>query len=220
MENFNYIKKLLNELIIDGFFVKKEDVKQKNLSLNDFIKENVYNEKYPNIKSYKAVDGGNSDICGFYALFYTLNYIKFLFNERDTYYLYRNTIRKTFFKFYKNFLSFFISNMPSLEKYEIEELNKGSSLERHHIDFILENKLLFKYMGEKYNSIFEKYKFEFEWFDFISNNFAISEIEKIEKLNNIFKQMAECARSPHPLQQNKIFFFVCRVNRTLDINHI
>jgi hypothetical protein len=96
--------------------------------------------------------------------------------------------------------------MPSLENYEIEELNKGSSLERHHIDFILENKLLFKYMGEKYNSIFEKYKLEFEWFDFISNNFAISEMKKIEKLNNIFKQMAECARSPHPLQQNKIFF--------------
>ena len=206
MENYNFVSELLKELIIDGFFIKKEDIKKKNLLLKDFIKENVSNEKFPDIKAYKAVHGDNSDLCGFYTLFYTINYLKFLFHERDTYYLYRNTIKKALFKFYKKFIPFFISNMPSLEEYEKEELNKGSSLERHHLDFILKNKLLFNYMGEKYNSIFEKYKFEFEWFDFISNNFAISEIEKIEKLNNIFKEMTEYARYPNPNPQNKIFF--------------
>jgi len=204
MEKYEYISKLLNELIINGFFVKKEEIKQKNLQLTDFINEKAYNEKFPDIKVYKVICGGNSDICGFYALFYTLNYLKYLFNGRDIYYLYRNTIRKSFFKFYKKFLSFFISNMTSLEQYEIEELNKQSSLERHHLDFILKNNLLFKYMGEKYNSLHEKFKFEFEWFDFMSNNFATSDISKIEKLNNIFKEIRECTKTPDI--QNKIFF--------------
>ena len=211
MENYDYISNLLNELVFEPFFIKKEDFKQKNLELKDFINENVKNEKFPDIKSYKSIYGTEkSDICGFYALFYTLNYIKYILKERDIYYIYKNTNKKSFYKFYKNFLSFFISNMPSLEQYEIEELNKESSLERHHLDFILKNNLLFKYIEKKYKTLLDnyinnkKYKFEFEWFDFVSNNFAISEIDKIQKLNKIFHEISDCTKCAIP--QNKIFF--------------
>ena len=158
MENYDYISKLLKELILDGFFIKKEDFKQIKLKHKEFIYEDVYNEKFPNFKSYKSVYGKDkSEICGFYALFYTLNYIKYIINDRDTYYLYKNTNRKSFFKFYKRFIPFFISNMLELEKYEIEELNREGSLERHHLDYILKNKLLYKFMGSKYNDLLKKY---------------------------------------------------------------
>ena len=210
MEKNDYISKLLKELVLEGFFIKKEDFKQHKLTIKDIIYEDVYNKKFPDIKSYKSVYGKDkSDICGFYALYYTLNYIKYILNNRDIYYLYKNTNRKSFFKFYKRFIPFFISNMSELEKYEIEELNKEGSLERHHLDYILKNKLLFKFMGSKYNDLLNKYitdennLFEFEWFDFVSNNFAI-EIPKIKKLNNIFKEISECVKIPP--SNNKIFF--------------
>ena len=199
----------MNELILDGFFTKKNEFKQKNLTIKEFINTNVYNEKFPDIKSYKSIFGGDkTEICGFYTLFFSLNYIKYILNERDIYYIYKNTNRKSFFKFYKNFLSFFISNMPSLEQYEITELNNGSSLERHHIDFILKNNLLFKYMGKKYDDLNDdkKYNFEFEWFDFISNNFSISEIPKINKLNDIFKKISQNVKDVTPSKNNNVIF--------------
>ena len=203
MENHEFITKIINELILEGFYIKKENFQFKNLSLNDLINENAYNEKCPNIKLYKVLYGGGN-ICGFYALFYTINYIKYIINNRDIYYLYKNTLRKQFFKFYKNFLRFFISEMTSLENFEIDELNKGSSLERHHLDFIIKNNLIFKYMGNKYKSLIEeyinikKYKFEFEWFDFIENNFALDELSKIKKLNNIFNEIIQYKKSESP----------------------
>ena len=205
MENFGFISELINELILDDFYIKKDEFKKKNLELKDFINENVFNEKFPDIKSYKVVCGSNStNLCGFYALFYTLNYLKYIFNNRNIYYIYKNTSRKSFFKFYKKFLPFFISNMTSLENYEIEELNKDGSLERHHLDFILTNNLLFKYLGEKYNSLIKNYKFEFEWFDFISDNFALSEVSKIKKLNDIFQEISKCSKSEE--NSNIIYF--------------
>ena len=185
MENSIIIERIISDDILEQFFITKEKFKEKNLSLNDFI-EKASNPAFPNIISYKTTfDRRSKDICGFYDLFYTMNYIKYIMNERDIYYLYKNTNRKSFYKFYKKFLPFFINNMPSLEDYEINELNNESSLERHHLDFILKNKILFKYMGKNYDEIMKKYQFEFEWFDFMGNNFAISEIEKIKKLDNI-----------------------------------
>lgn len=213
MDKHEYISKLLNELVLDDFYLKKEELIQKNLTIKDFINEDIYNEKFPNIKLLKSIYGKDkSDICGFYALFFTLNYIKYILNKRDIYYIYKNTNRKSFYKFYKNFLSFFISNNPELENYEKIELNKEGSLERHHLDFILKNNLLFKYLGKKakYNTLFENNNFEFEWFDFVSNNFALSDISKIKKLNNIFKNISQCSKNisiqNNTNNENKIYF--------------
>ena len=205
MENSNIIERIIYDDILEQFFMTKEKFKQKNLSLNDFIDDKASNPEFPNIISYKtAVDRRAKDICGFYDLFYTLNYIKYMINERDIYYLYKNTNKKSFFKFYKNFLPFFIQNMPSLEDYEIKELNNESSLERHHLDYILKNKLLFKYMGKNYDEITKKFQCEFEWFDFMGNNFAISEIEKIKKIDDIFKEIFKINNEENPTK--KIFF--------------
>ena len=142
MEKYKFISELLYELILEGFYIKKEEFRKKNLSINNFINDNVYNEKFPNIKSYKAFYGIGSS-CGFNALFYTINYLKYILNERDIYYIYKNTLGKYFYKFYKKFLPFFISKMNTLEEFEIKELNKDGPLERHHLEFILNNKLLF-----------------------------------------------------------------------------
>ena len=205
MENANYIVRLINDDILEQFFITKEKFKQKNYSLNDFIDTNISNPKFPNIITYKTnFDYLNKDICGFYDLFFTMNYIKYIINDRDLYYLYKNNNKKAFFKFYKKFLPFFITNMPSLEEYEIDELNKESSLERHHLDFILKNNLLYKYMGNKYDDIIKKFEFEFEWFDFMGDNFAISEIDKIKKLDNIFKEIFKFSKEENP--PKKIFF--------------
>ena len=205
MENSNYILRFITDDILEQFFMSKEKFKEKNLSLNDFIESKATNQKFPNIISYKTIfDRRSKDICGFYDLFYTMNYIKYIINERDIYYLYKNTNRKSFFKFYRAFLPFFINNMPSLEEYEINELNKESSLERHHLDYILKNKLLFKYMGSKYDDVIKKFEFEFEWFDFMGDNFAISEIEKIKKLDDIFKEIFELSKEENP--HKKVFF--------------
>ena len=57
MENHEFITKIINELILEGFYIKKDNFKLKNLSLNDFINENAYNEKFPNIKLYKVLYG-------------------------------------------------------------------------------------------------------------------------------------------------------------------
>ena len=204
MENSIIIERIISDDILEQFFITKEKFKEKNLSLNNFI-EKASNQAFPNIISYKtAFDRRSKDICGFYDLFYTMNYIKYIMNERDIYYLYKNTNRKSFYKFYKKFLPFFINNMPSLEDYEINELNNESSLERHHLDFILKNKILFKYMGKNYDEIMKKYQFEFEWFDFMGNNFAISEIEKIKKLDNIFNEIFKINIEKNPCK--KIFF--------------
>ena len=194
----------------DAIFENVNNEMESALKSNDetsvmYIDDKASNPEFPNIISYKtAVDRRAKDICGFYDLFYTLNYIKYIINERDNYYLYKNTNKKSFFKFYKNFLPFFIQNMPSLEDYEIKELNNESSLERHHLDFILKNKILFKYMGKNYDEIMKKYQFEFEWFDFMGNNFAISEIEKIKKLDNIFNEIFKINIEKNPCK--KIFF--------------
>jgi hypothetical protein len=97
--------------------------------------------------------------------------------------------------------------MTSLEGFEIEELNKGSSLERHHLDFILNNNLLFEYLGKKYNNndLLKKYTFEFEWFDFISNNFCLSDnLDKLKKLNNIFNYIEHCNKGQS--KTDKIIF--------------
>ena len=205
MEISNYIIKMINEDILDQFYMTKEKFKGKNLSLNDFIDEKTINPKFPNIITYKTVfDKLSKDICGFYDLFYTMNYIKYIISKRDIYYLYKNTNNKSFFKFYNKFLQFFIKNMPTLEEYEINELNKEGSLERHHLDFILKNKLLFQYMGNKYKENIKKYEFEFEWFDFMGDNFAISDIEKIKKLDDIFKEIFKFSKEDNPPQ--KIFF--------------
>ena len=205
MEISNYIIRIISDDILDDFFMTKEKFKEKNLSLNDFIDTKTSNPKYPNIITYKTVfDNLSKDICGFYVLFYTLNYIKYIINERDIYYLYKITNSKFFFKFYNKFLPFFISNMTTLEKYEIDELKKESSLERHHLDFILKNKLLFKYMGNKYDEIIKKFQFEFEWFDFMGDNFAVSEIEKIKKLDDIFKEIYNLKKEENP--PKKVFF--------------
>ena len=206
MEKYKFIRELINELILEGFNNKKENFKDKNITLKTLIDENVHNEKFPNIISYKALYGGGH-ICGFYTLFYTINYLKYIFTERNIYYLYKNTLRMQFFKFYKKFLKFFISKMTSLEAFEIEELNKGSSLERHHLDFILNNNLLFEYLGKKYNNndLLKKYTFEFEWFDFISNNFCIFDnIDKLKKLNNIFNYIKQCNKGQN--KNDKIIF--------------
>ena len=64
--------------------------------------------------------------------------------------------------------------------------------------------LLFKYMGKNYDEIMKKYQFEFEWFDFMGNNFAISEIEKIKKLDNIFNEIFKINIEKNPCK--KIFF--------------
>ena len=205
MEDSNYILRIINDEILEPFYMTKETFKEKNLSLNDFIDTKAFNEKFPNIISYKTIfDRRGKDICGFYDLFYTLNYIKYILNEREIYYLYKNTNRKSFYKFYRKFLPFFIKNMSSLEQYEINELNNESSLERHHLDFILKNNLLYKYMGQKYNEIIKKFNFVFDWFDFMGDNFAISEIEKIKKLDDIFKEIFELRKKENPPQ--KIFF--------------
>ena len=95
--------------------------------------------------------------------------------------------------------------MTSLEEYEINELKKKSSLERHHIDFILKNKLLYKYMKKKYAEIIEKFEFEFEWFDFIDNNISVSDINKIKKLDNIFKEILK-SNNEENINSNKIIF--------------
>mgnify|MGYP006873127125 CR=1 FL=1 len=97
--------------------------------------------------------------------------------------------------------------MPSLEEYEIIELNKESSLERHHLDFILKNNILFKYMNTKYSSLSSKYKFELEWFDFISNNFAISDVSNIKKLNDIFQEISKKSCSSLSDSQHIVYFF-------------
>ena len=205
MEISNYIVRLINDDILEQFFITKEKFKQKNFSLNDFIDTKTSNPKFPNIITYKTnFDNLNKDICGFYDLFFTMNYIKYIINDRDLYYLYKNNNKKAFFTFYKKFLPFFITNMPSLEEYEIDELNKEGSLERHHLDFILKNKLLYKYMGIKYDNIIKKFEFEFEWFDFVGNNFAISEIDKIKKLNNIFNEIFKFSKEENP--PKKVFF--------------
>ena len=116
MENSNYILRFINDDILEQFFMSKEKFKEKNLTLKDFIDSETTNPKFPNIISYKTIfDRRSKDICGFYDLFYTMNYIKYIINERDIYYLYKNTNRKSFFKFYRAFLPFFINNMPSLE---------------------------------------------------------------------------------------------------------
>ena len=205
MENSNYILRFINDDILEQFFMSKEKFKEKNLTLKDFIDSKTTNPKFPNIISYKTIfDRRSKDICGFYDLFYTMNYIKYIIYERDIYYLYKNTNRKSFFKFYRAFLPFFINNMPSLEEYEINELNKESSLERHHLDYILKNKLLYKYMGRKYDEVIKKYDFEFEWFDFMGDNFAISDIEKIKKLDDIFKEIFNLSKEENP--PKKVFF--------------
>ena len=199
MEISNYISRLIYDDIIEKFTMTKEKFKQKNLSLNDFIDSKAFNPKFSNIITYKTTfDRLCKDICGFYALFFTMNYIKYIVHERDIYYLYKNTNAKSFFKFYKKFLPFFISNMPSLEDYEIIELNKESSLERHHLDFILKNRLLFKYMGTKYDEKIKKFEFEFEWFDFMGDNFAISDIDKIKRLDNIFNEIRKLSLEENP----------------------
>ena len=208
MDNYGIISQLLNELVLEGFYLKKDEFKQKSLSLKDFIKEKVHNEKYPDIKSYKVLYGRDStNLCGFYSLFYTINYLKYLFNERDVYYLYKNTSSKYFYKFYKKFLPFFIENMSSLEEYEKIELNKEGSLERHHLDFILKNNILFKYMNTKYSSLSSLYKFKFEWFDFISNNFSISDIFNIKRLNDIFQEISQKSSAAAPDDSQRIVYF-------------
>ena len=212
MDKYNYISKLLNELVLkDFYFTKEEFHRQKNLTIKDFINEEFYNEKFPDIKFLKSIYGKDkSNICGFYALFFTLNYIKYIFNNRDTFYIYKNTNRKSFYKFYKNFLPFFIINMKELEDYEKGELYKEGSLERHHLDFILKNNLLLKYLGKKnkYSSLIEKNNFEFEWFDFVSNNLALSDISKIKKLNEIFKNISECSKNVSSLKDDKKIYFL------------
>ena len=209
MENSKFISELIYELILEGFYIKKEEFNKKDLSIKNFINENVYNEKFPDIKSYKVISAMGST-CGFYTLFYTVNYLKYILKDRDIYYLYKNTLGKSFFGFYKKFVPFFISKMPTLEKFEIEELKKDSPLERHHLDFILKNNLIYEFMGKKYKPLFEeyinvkKYKFEYEWFDFISNNFSLFDIVKIKRLNKIFNEILECSKSANP--PGKIFF--------------
>ena len=205
MEISNYILRIITDDILDQFFITKEKFKEKNLTLNDFIDKKTSNPKFPNIITYKTTfDMLNKDICGFYTLFFTMNYIKYIINERDIYYLYKISNKKAFFKFYKKFLPFFINNMTTLEEYEIKELNKESSLERHHLDYILKNNLIFKYMGSKYDEIIKKFQFEFEWFDFMGDNFAISDIEKIKKLDNIFKEIYKFSKEETP--PKKVFF--------------
>ena len=209
MEISNYISRLIYDDIIEKFTMTKEKFKQKNLSLNDFIDSKAFNPKFSNIITYKTTfDRLCKDICGFYALFFTMNYIKYIVHERDIYYLYKNTNAKSFFKFYKKFLPFFISNMPSLEDYEIIELNKESSLERHHLDFILKNRLLFKYMGNKYHEKIKKFEFEFEWFDFMGDNFAISDIDKIKRLDNIFNEIRKLSLEENPSDKKIYFLYI------------
>ena len=209
MEISNFIVRIIYDDILEQFTMTKEKFRQKNLSLNDFIDSKATNPKFSNIITYKTTfDRLCKDICGFYALYFTMNYIKYIIHERDLYYLYKNTNSKSFFKFYKKFLPFFISNMPSLEDYEIKELNKESSLERHHLDFILKNGLLFKYMGNKYDELIKKYEFEFEWFDFMGDNFAISDIDKIKRLDNIFKEIHKLSREENPSNKKVYFLYI------------
>jgi hypothetical protein len=83
--------------------------------------------------------------------------------------------------------------MTSLEEFEVELLKKGMPLEREYLDFILKNKLLYEYMGNKYSNLIQKYTFEFEWFDFIENNFSLfNDVDKLKKLNNIFNDIIQC----------------------------
>ena len=209
MEISNFIVRIIYDDILEQFTMTKEKFKQKNLSLNDFIDSKTTNPKFSNIKTYKTTfDRLSKDICGFYVLFFTMNYIKYIVNDREVYYLYKNTNNKSFFKFYKKFLPFFINNMPSLEEYEIKELNKESSLERHHLDFILKNGLLFKYMGNKYDERIKKFEFEFEWFDFMGDNFAISDIDKIKRLDNIFKEIHKLSQEQNPSNKKVYFLYI------------
>ena len=206
MEISNFVMRIIKDDILEQFFITKEKFKSENYSLKDFIDEKAFNEKFPNIITYKTIiDRRSKDICGFYCLFFTMNYIKYIINNRNLYYLSKNLNNKSFFKFYQNFLNFFIINMTSLEEYEINELKKESSLERHHIDFILKNKLLYKYMKKKYAEIIEKFEFEFEWFDFIDNNISVSDINKIKKLDNIFKEILK-SNNEENINSNKIIF--------------
>ena len=209
MEISNFIVRIIYDDILEQFTMTKEKFKQKNLSLIDFIDSKTTNPKFSNIITYKTTfDRLSKDICGFYVLFFTMNYIKYIVNDREVYYLYKNTNNKSFFKFYKKFLPFFINNMPSLEEYEIKELNKESSLERHHLDFILKNGLLFKYMGNKYDERIKKFEFEFEWFDFMGDNFAISDIDKIKRLDNIFKEIHKLSQEQNPSNKKVYFLYI------------
>ena len=63
-------------------------------------------------------------------------------------------------------------------------------------------------MGKKYDDLNDdkKYNFEFEWFDFISNNFSISEIPKINKLNDIFKKISQNVKDVTPSKNNNVIF--------------
>ena len=206
MEISNYIKKIITDDILSQFYITKENFKQKNYTLKDFIDYKSYNTKFPNIISYKTIcDRRSKDICGFYDLFFTINYIKYIINNRDLYYLSKNLNNKSFFKFYHKFLFFFIKNMNTLEEYEINELNKEGSLERHHIDYILKNNLLYKFMGKKYDDLIKKFEFQFEWFDFMGDNFSLSEIDKIKRLDNIFKEISKCSKN-EKANNNKIIF--------------
>ena len=101
--------------------------------------------------------------------------------------------------------------MNSLENFEIEDLNKEGPLERHHLDFILNNNLIFKFMGEKYKSLFEENncsnKYRFEWFDFVENKFALFDAFKAKKLNNIFNEILQCIKSSPP-PEKIIFLYI------------
>ena len=166
---------IINNILNDICWNKKE-IKNKLKNKNY---ENYINNKFNNIEIMKCIfQFHNSNLCGFYTLFFARNYINYIKNNNNIYYLEKNLSRYKFYKFYFKIIKYLIENKKNFDEYDINEIKNGGSLERHHMDFILKNYYLFS----NNNNI----KIESVRFDYIEQNFILNNCENFQKIQNIF----------------------------------
>jgi hypothetical protein len=191
---------IINNILNDIFWNKKEiknELKNKNY-------ENYINNKFNNIEIMKCIfQFHNSNLCGFYTLFFARNYINYIKNKNDIYFLEKNLSRYKFYKFYFKIIKYLIENKKNFDEYDINEIKNGGSLERHHMDFILKNYYLF--LNNNNNNI----KFECARFDYIEQNFILNNCENFQKIQNIFLNIKN---NNNNTNNNEIYLFFIGMN--------
>ena len=188
---------VLNNILNDIYWNKKE-IKNKLKNKNY---ENYINNRFNNIEIMNCIyQNSNSNLCGFYTLFFARNYINYINNNNDIYFLEKNLSRYKFYKFYFKIIKYLIENKKNFNEYEINEIKNGGSLERHHMDYILKNHYLFL----NNNNI----KIESVRFDYIEQNFILNNCENFQKIQNVFLNI----KNNNNTYNNEIYLFFIGMN--------
>ena len=124
--SFKIVKSVLSD-ILHEFITPKE--KTQSHPIADKI-----TNKYPyEVIIMKTINQHSGNLCGFYSLFYVRMYLKYLRSNYDDYYLTSLCSYKKFYKYYSKTIAMLSKNFPK----DKNELYNEGSLERYHMDYIL-----------------------------------------------------------------------------------